>query len=130
MLSGGNETFFRDGRTAHYVTKRLPCRFGISQEELGEEKLNDVESGNGREQALFCLSQYSYQAKARVTFRFTETKEVSAPATKKRRKTNKRVRTRNFTEMATSQLEIDNENECAAEVENAQATQKVKKEGD
>jgi hypothetical protein len=31
--------------------------------------------------------------------------------------------------MATSQLEIDNENECAAVVENAQATQKVKKEG-
>jgi len=36
------------------------------------------------------LSQYSYQAKATVTFRFTETKEVSAWETKKRQKTKKR----------------------------------------
>jgi len=52
------------------VTKRFLCRFGISQEELGEEKLNDVEYGNGQEQALFCIVT---KLKATATFRFTRT---------------------------------------------------------
>ena len=52
------------------MTKRFLCRFGISQEELGEEKLNDVEYGNGWEQALFCIVT---KLKATATFRFTRT---------------------------------------------------------
>ena len=38
------------------MTERRLCRFDRSQEEeLGEEKWNDVEFGNGRGQALFLV---------------------------------------------------------------------------
>jgi hypothetical protein len=45
-----------------------------------------AEENENNKTQLSRLSQYSYQAKARVTFRFTETKEVSAQEKKKRRK--------------------------------------------
>jgi len=48
---------------------RFPCRFDI----LLEKDENGDVFGDGWDQALFCLSQYSYQA--RSNFRFTRTAE-------------------------------------------------------
>ena len=64
------------------VTKLEAKQLSVSLEQPKETKIIKTQ--------LSRLSQYSYQAKATVTFRFTETKEVSVWETKKRQKTKKR----------------------------------------
>src|SRR5271155_4324008 len=100
----------------HSIVTKLEAKATFCFTRIAEENENNKAQ-------LFRLSQYSYQVKAMVTFRFAETKEVSAQETKKRRK---RRTLKNEELHRDGAVPIDNETECAAEVEKVQLTHRRK----